>query len=270
MASYIASVAVDTTGNGPVPTTSAYDQTVSDPLTLIRILANQGHSDAYYGEIKGTFTYDGAPNFLLNGGTVDTIIIYKGSPPGPDEVLESYEARDTPVDIMVWLGLTGAEANAYLYRMNDAIVGSPFDDMLEAFAGNDYVEAGDGNDKVWGDAGKDLLSGDAGNDKIWGGSGKDVIFGGTGNDKMWGNGGHDTFGFHPNEGKDHLKDFNKKKDFLVFDTDMVRNQNKLEKLADEKGSNVVIDFGGGNMVIIHDFSLSDLHKSTISFFDYDL
>ncbi|MEP0321681.1 calcium-binding protein [Bauldia litoralis] len=265
MAKYTTSIAVDTTGKGPALTTSEFEPDAT--TSLIRILANQGLADAFYGELKGSFTYDGSS---LNGGTVDTYITYKGSPPGPDAVLESYAALNTPIDVITLLGLSGEAAAAYLFRMTDLITGSPFGDKLNAFDGNDQVDGDAGNDMVWGGKGKDLLFGGPGNDKIWGGPGKDQIFGEEGNDKMWGEGGKDTFFIFEDSGKERIKDYNRKKDALVIDTDLVKNQNKLEKLAKEKGDKVVIKFGGGDKLIIDDFSLKDLHKSTISFFDIDL
>lgn len=55
----------------------------------------------------------------------------------------------------------------------DAIVGSPFGDIVAGFGGNDYIR---------GEGGNDILVGDAGNDTIDGGAGADTMGGGPGDD----------------------------------------------------------------------------------------
>lgn len=57
--------------------------------------------------------------------------------------------------------------------------------------------------------GNDVLEGGAGNDTIFGQEGNDYIYGGAGNDHLYGGSGADIFAFKaPNEGADHVHDFN--------------------------------------------------------------
>jgi len=99
---------------------------------------------------------------------------------------------------------------------DDAFTGTPFDDYLEAFDGNDVVTGGSGADTILGDAGNDhlygqsaqggpdgadslsggdgadYLQGNAGNDTLDGGAGSDRINGGANDDLVTGGAGNDT------------------------------------------------------------------------------
>ncbi|WP_175577819.1 calcium-binding protein [Mongoliimonas terrestris] len=78
--------------------------------------------------------------------------------------------------------------------------------QLNAGAGDDVVNAGNGNNTIFGGDGNDLLTSGYGNDKIDGGDGADVIYGGGGND--WISAGSDTEAWvneiHGGTGKDTL------------------------------------------------------------------
>ena len=66
------------------------------------------------------------------------------------------------------------------------------DDVLDATAGGDYAEAGDGADTLEMRAGNDIALGEAGNDTIDGGIGHDTLLGGEGRDVMTGSKGNDS------------------------------------------------------------------------------
>ncbi|MEY1557990.1 CFI-box-CTERM domain-containing protein [Yoonia sp. R2331] len=83
---------------------------------------------------------------------------------------------------------------------DDELIGSEFDDRMNAHvgsddlfgrAGNDSMRSGDGADNVFGGRGRDALFGENGNDRIFGGHGDDVVAGGDGHDKLYGNAGDD-------------------------------------------------------------------------------
>ncbi|HEY9690816.1 MAG TPA: Calx-beta domain-containing protein, partial [Oculatellaceae cyanobacterium] len=57
------------------------------------------------------------------------------------------------------------------------ITGTPYDDVLQGFAGNDTLIGGAGNDSITGGAGNDILIGGASNDSITGGAGNDILIG---------------------------------------------------------------------------------------------
>jgi Ca2+-binding RTX toxin-like protein len=87
---------------------------------------------------------------------------------------------------------------AKVFQGDDTLNGSPFDDILFAFAGNDVVLGGDGNDEMNG------------------GDGSDDLTGGRGADTQTGGAGADTFIFlarsdstKKTSGRDHILDFNR-------------------------------------------------------------
>ena len=82
------------------------------------------------------------------------------------------------------------------------IVGTQFDDLIEAGGGRQTISSGNGQDEVWAGGGpdavdtgngKDLLMGEGGPDVLVGGNGKDVLIGGAGPDQLTGGRGADVF-----------------------------------------------------------------------------
>ncbi|MEL6288653.1 MAG: hypothetical protein AAFQ42_07460 [Pseudomonadota bacterium] len=68
---------------------------------------------------------------------------------------------------------------------------------------SDYIEAGRGDDKVFGNGLGDTLHGMEGDDELDGGDGNDVVTGGIGDDEIWGRDGQDSlFG---GLGQDHIR-----------------------------------------------------------------
>jgi Ca2+-binding RTX toxin-like protein len=65
---------------------------------------------------------------------------------------------------------------------HEVIVGTKYDD---------YIDAGGGDDTVYGDAGNDIINGGDGVDKLYGGDGNDIIHGGEGPDLIDGGAGND-------------------------------------------------------------------------------
>lgn len=85
-------------------------------------------------------------------------------------------------------------------QFDDELVGSPLEDEIFAYDGNDTVRGsysddvihgGQGNDEIYGDHGEDELYGDEGNDQLHGGIGDDTLNGGDGIDFLYGGIGND-------------------------------------------------------------------------------
>ncbi|MCK9372540.1 MAG: hypothetical protein M0P91_05035, partial [Sulfuricurvum sp.] len=83
---------------------------------------------------------------------------------------------------------------------NDTLIGNEGNDILWGVAGNDMLYGNNGNDILYGDIGSDTLSGGAGSDELYGGSGNDVLIGNDGfggsdtqYDQMYGGEGFDTY-----------------------------------------------------------------------------
>lgn len=62
----------------------------------------------------------------------------------------------------------------YIFKGDDFILGSDFDDTLRGFTGHDIVIGGFGNDLIYSGYGIDILVGGIGNDTLDGGNGIDV------------------------------------------------------------------------------------------------
>lgn len=234
MGIFQAEVAVNNTGKGPnEPFPVGTSPDVSDIAYSERL---PGGDYIYY---LGDFTTDGGGK--ITGGLVNAIWVTSGP--------VDFEDPDTDFDLKVgWAPRDGeqfplaellkpqstVEFYKYLFRYDDTIIGSPFKDKINGWNGDDLILAGEGNDKQWGGRGKD------------------------------------TFFYSEGDDKDRVKDYNKKKDAFIFDRDLVRNFNKLEKLAVQKKKNVVVDFGDGDKVVVDDISLKKFLKSDISFLDFEL
>lgn len=75
---------------------------------------------------------------------------------------------------------------------DDRIVGSAFQDWIDAGAGNDGVTVRDSNDMVYGGSGHDTLTGGSGADHLEGGDGDDLLLGQLGDDTLIGGAGSDV------------------------------------------------------------------------------
>lgn len=149
---------------------------------------------------------------------------------------------------------------------NDTLIGGNGNDTLIGGAGADLMNGGEGRDRVqyndtsaglradlqlsatntgiaagdsfvsiedlYGSTGNDLLLGDAAGNMIWGDNGNDLLWGRLGNDTLYGGNGNDRL--YGGAGADFLMG-GAGTDTFVFDTAL----------------------GGGNVDIIHDFSVMD-------------
>ncbi len=105
---------------------------------------------------------------------------------------------------------------AEIFKGNDELNGSEFDDILFAFAGADVVEGGGGDDLIDGGSEDDTLNGGAGDDEMNGGTGDDDLTGGLGADIQTGGDGADTFFYSSRlestkkaSGRDSILDFDR-------------------------------------------------------------
>ena len=110
---------------------------------------------------------------------------------------------------------TGAgNDNLYGGDGNDSLAGGAGYDYLDGGAGNDLLDLGAGD--IYGNGGyadggvgNDQLLGGDGSDNLQGGDGIDLINGGLNSDWLTGGDGNDIFYYqNPNEGDDHITDFN--------------------------------------------------------------
>jgi len=125
--------------------------------------------------------------------------------------------------------------NALLYKNNQ-------DSLIEDAIG------GSGNDKLYGNQGANTLTGGKGDDRCYGSKGNDLLVGGKGDD---------TFFFEDKWDKDTIKDFSGK-DKIDLSDFKLDNYSDVKAMADNSHGNVVIDFGGGDVLTIAHMHVSQL------------
>ena len=162
------------------------------------------------------------------------------------------------------------------------LTGTDADVQMHGNWGDDTLEGSGGNEFLYGWQGDDTLRGGAGNDFIIGGQGDDTIVGGAGNDTLYGDGlrgddtyydgtptgetDKDTFVYAPGGGKDTIEDFNNGED--VIDLQAFTGISGFSDIvARQYGSEVVIDFSGGNWIRLSNFDLDDLDARDFVFHD---
>ena len=165
----------------------------------------------------------------------------------------------------------------------DRLFGGTDDDLLMDFDGvgglfggfgNDTLLNGDDGNTFFAGSGNDLIEAGGGDDIVNGNAGFDTIDGGTGNDILRGQFNADIFLFADGHGQDTVTDFDASNAFEKLDFSEVSAITGLADLdlgsaatgaATQVGSDVLIDTGGGNSVLLLGVSLSDLDASDFVF-----
>jgi VCBS repeat-containing protein len=131
--------------------------------------------------------------------------------------------------------------------------------------GQTYIRGTDAGNALTGGKGSDVLDGGNGNDTLSGGNGADVLLGGLGDDLMTGGLGADTFVFNAAFGKDTISDFQAGLDRLQFDKGLFTDLADLLESASQIGNDVLIDAGGGNLLVLQKVQLTQLVASDFLF-----
>ncbi len=240
------------------------------------IIANNG-SDTVLGGV-GKDTIDGGKGFdrLFGGDEADLLT-------GGD--LDDSLYGDAGNDVM-----NGQDGDDYLIGGSgrDVINGEAGDDSADAGAGDDAVDGGFGRDSLFGGSGadsivgaggNDTLSGGTENDTLLGGASYDLLLGGDGNDSLaggdlndniYGNAGSDTISFAVGDDVDTLRDFSAG----ALADDVVRligfgaafdTFAEVLAAATDNGTDTTINLGGGDMLIIKNVLVSQLHANDFIF-----
>lgn len=141
----------------------------------------------------------------------------------------------------------------------DDLYGGSGEDVLIGNGGNDTLYGGADDDSLNGGVDGDHLYGDAGNDILLGGDGADSLSGGAGDDVLSGDAGKDSFYF--NGGSDEITDFWASQEALYFAADLDSGASARQMVYDHAvvtGGNMVIDFGGGDTLVLNDTINIDL------------
>jgi serralysin len=178
---------------------------------------------------------------------------------------------------------------------NDRLVGNSGVNMLTGGTGSDTLTGGAGADKLIGGSGTDTASysdakaavranlansstntgdaagdtyssienllGSAFNDRLVGNSGVNKITGGRGNDVLTGGGGGDDFYFAKGYGKDTIIDFQNNIDDIDLRSYNFSSINSVLVRSTQVGADVQIKFTSTDIIVLHDFKLSDLNAS---------
>ena len=145
---------------------------------------------------------------------------------------------------------------------DDLLGGDRRGNVLDGGRGADELRGGGGADLLLGGAGRDALLGGGGADALRGGGGADTLGGGGGRDRLAGGGGSDLFVFARGDGADRIADFTGR-DTIGIDGDLVGLElpRSVIGLAREAGGDVVLRFGGGDVLTIEDAEIADLRGS---------
>jgi serralysin len=226
--------------------------------------------------------YTGSYTVAVSGGVVTA-----GQPTAGDDVLQA-GAGATSLDggagndtITGWAGgdqLRGNDGNDVIHGGSgfDDINGNKGDDTIDGGSGgDDWLVGGQGNDSISAQAGGNILYGNLGNDSLQGGSGNDLIRGGQGDDVIDGGGGNDWLSgdrgsdtLTGGAGADIFHTFSGAgldvvTDFHAAEGDRVQVDAGTHWTLSQSGSDVLIDMGAGDQMILRGVQLSSLPSGWI-------
>jgi len=205
-------------------------------------IEGRGGKDKLYGE-KGNDTLDGGKgNDKLYGGDGNDVLI---GGKGKDRIdggngIDTVSYASSSKKVKIDLGKTkqkGGDANGDKLFSVENVIGSKK------------------NDKIAGDKADNVLDGGAGKDKLYGKGGDDLLTGGK---------GKDTFYFKKGYDLDQITDFSKG-DKIDIDIKGVNNFKTLKGMMADLDGDVVIDFGHGDVLVIHDTTVDSLGKADFHF-----
>jgi Ca2+-binding RTX toxin-like protein len=168
---------------------------------------------------------------------------------------------------------------------NDQINGTVVPDFFDALLGDDIVFGGGGSDVIFGNEGNDTLYADTyagyagadvatdwnvllggnGDDALVSGVGQDDLWGGAGNDIMTGGASVDWFVFEPGSGIDTITDFTPGEDSIMV---MANMNGTGDPTLSQNDFGTVVDFGGGNAVVLAGVEMSSLPTDAIQVLPY--
>lgn len=194
--------------------------------------------DFFNGDLSGSITHGTQDDDTLSGGGADNVLVgQKGA-----DVLKGKGGADT-----LMLG-----------RGNDTGYGGSGGDMVSGYIGKDLLYGGKGADTLIGGTEDDKLWGQSGGDILRAGGGADRVDGGAGDDDMTGGGGADRFVFGNGGDRDRVMDFRAGNDRLVLKDNLWNGDMSaaevVEEFASKGGGKITMDFGGGDVLVLRDYT----------------
>ena len=144
-------------------------------------------NDKLYGESGDDFLIGGTGIDTFDGGSGNDTADFSHATIGAtfrliEDTVEYKTSRDIDETIKNIENLIGTQKNDTIYGDNAAT-----GNVLDGYAGNDFIAGREGDDIINGGSGNDTLYGESGNDILFGIEGKDTLYGGSGNDVLYGN-----------------------------------------------------------------------------------
>lgn len=173
-------------------------------------------SDTLTGDSGDDILNGGGGGDTLNGGSGNDTADYSNWLKGISADMRSGTVKGDGTDMLINIeNLNATDLNDKVIGSNkdNVINGNAGNDKLYGYSGDDTVSGGTGNDYLNGASGTDILRGDDGTDTLRGGKGADWLYGGAGDDTLWGgelgrnDGAADKFFFGSGTGADKIMDF---------------------------------------------------------------
>ena len=178
-----------------------------------------------------------------------------------------------------------SRADEFIFRKNgsnqgDIYSGNDFNNVYNGRGGSDSILGSWGNDRLNGGKGADYVMGGGDNDRIIGGPDNDTLSGEGGRDVLTGGSGLDNFLYTANgnwlpgagHGIDIITDF----DTRGRDADLITmliNYNfgvstfaQLRAGMQQINGDTIMDFGGGDVLILKDVRIAQLHADNFFLF----
>ena len=243
-----------------------------DPSGLIESGSNQADVRVFVGTGADSYNADAGDDSVGGGAGTDTLLggagfdqLYGGadndSIDGADggSYLRGDEGGDTIQGGAGFDDINGNMGNDVVFGGlgTDWVVGGKDTDLLFGEQGDDIVFGNLGNDTVGGGTGNDLVRGGQDQDVVRGDDGDDIVSGDRGSDTIFGGLGADTFISFTETGQDRVEDFN------AGEGDRVQLDPGTTYGLSQVDANTVIDFGGGNQMVLVNVQLSSLPSGWI-------
>jgi Ca2+-binding RTX toxin-like protein len=142
----------------------------------------------------------------------------------------------------------GEDDTIYAGNGDDTVRGDQGDDSLFGATGDDILYGGEGDDTIEGGNGDDILRGEEGYDLIYGGDGNDGITGGAGNDTLYGGDGDDYL--ITGAGSSNIADGGEGDDLIIVGMDAYENHysNSSSFVQAGNGNDYIIAGAGRNYI----------------------
>lgn len=218
------------------------------------VIKGKGGNDSYFGEAGDDRMRGDAGIDIMDGGA-------------DGDILLGLAGNDM---------LDGGTGDDFLYGGldSDTLNGEDGADVLRGNRGGDRLNGGDGDDDLRGGGNGDIINGDADDDYILGEGGADFLNGGAGNDTLLGGFGsgnfdglRDTFIYADTAsgsgGFDRIRDFENNIDVIDLTAFGFGSFADVSALASDSGASMRINFGGGDVIFIDNFSTADFDASDV-------